>query len=251
MDRCYSLNSSLGMLMYAGDLKAFKELLQHRYNPESLYNNDNSPIIHELCQLSFSEEILLKFIKILVKSISLHYSENSEEIIASLLDTRSISDDVSAVQLALIHGKPVIFTQRLLKRFLELGGDPGVLTRRNMNLLHLASRKNYAVMVMLCKHFGTDINGKDMDGNTPLHLAVGDGNYFVIVLLIALKAKLNIFNDENETPLHIAAKNGNYRVCRQLLLNGADKNLKNSEGKAPKDFLGLSKGLSEMLVGYK
>ena len=77
---------------------------------------------------------------------------------------------------------------------------------------------------------GAPINRKDKNGNTPLHLAINNGNKAVAKLLIDNGADLNTAdvssrNDKNgNTPLHLAAENGNIEVIKLLINSGADLN---------------------------
>ncbi|RDD34684.1 ankyrin repeat domain-containing protein [Wolbachia endosymbiont of Cylisticus convexus] len=54
----------------------------------------------------------------------------------------------------------------------------------------------------------SDINQKDVDGNTPLHIAAQHGNKQLIELFSRLGAKI-VKNKQDNTPLHIAIMHGN------------------------------------------
>ncbi|WP_238580371.1 MAG: ankyrin repeat domain-containing protein [Wolbachia endosymbiont of Armadillidium vulgare] len=54
----------------------------------------------------------------------------------------------------------------------------------------------------------SDINQKDVDGNTPLHIAAQHGNKQLIELFSRLGAKI-VMNKQDNTPLHIAIMHGN------------------------------------------
>ena len=46
-----------------------------------------------------------------------------------------------------------------------------------------------------------DVNAKNGDGNTVLHLAAANGHKAVVELLLASKADVNVRNNHGETPL--------------------------------------------------
>ncbi len=83
---------------------------------------------------------------------------------------------------------------------------------------------------------GADVNIKNGDGKTPLHIAVEKNYEDIVRLLLQKNADLNTKDNNGNTPLHIAVKNGNYFVVKELLRAGADKNIKNNEGKTALDI---------------
>ena len=48
--------------------------------------------------------------------------------------------------------------------------------------------------------------------------------------------ELNIQDLEGLTPLHLAVMNGNSRFVRKLLIKGSDKTIKDNNGKIPADL---------------
>jgi len=72
------------------------------------------------------------------------------------------------------------------------------------------------------------VSSKDIDGNTPLHLAVMGGHKEVEALLLAREAGVNAKNNTGDTPLHLAARMGYKDIAVFLLNRGADVNAKTS-----------------------
>jgi ankyrin repeat protein len=115
-----------------------------------------------------------------------------------------------------------------IRRYLDEGGDPVRLrTYSNIqeSLLHIAAQKNKVDIITMLLDAGTDV--KDMDGNTPLHLAM---------------SHLNDWTHRNS-------------VIRALLLHNASPFIKNNGGQTPLDLVGseagkkaISKWLSERAV---
>ena len=49
-----------------------------------------------------------------------------------------------------------------------------------------------------------DVNSRDPDGNTPLHVAVMAHNYQAVLSLVQRGAMINVVNNRGETPIHVA-----------------------------------------------
>jgi hypothetical protein len=86
-----------------------------------------------------------------------------------------------------------------------------------------------------------DLNKKDKDGNTPLHLAVRtcdiNGNRLkVIRLFIEKGADLNLQTEKGNTALHGAIIKENVNIAKLLIEKGADPTIKNKEDKTAIDL---------------
>jgi len=84
---------------------------------------------------------------------------------------------------------------------------------------------------------GADVNAKDNDGYTALHLAVGKrGSLEVVKLLITEGVDVNVKNKGGATPLHFTAFYGQEDVTKLLIDNGVDVNMKGLTGETPLDW---------------
>src|ERR1019366_4309153 len=85
-------------------------------------------------------------------------------------------------------------------------------------------------------------------GNTPLHCAAAfDLHKDVAELLLAHKAEINAKNKEGETSLHLAALAGRKDVSQLLLESGADVNAKSKDDLTPL-HLAATKGQTEVIM---
>ena len=94
--------------------------------------------------------------------------------------------------------------------------------------LHLAAifEKKEACLV---KHYiksGIDINIKNSQGNTPLHLAIQNGGVEVMKYLVENGADINAINFHSVSPLQLALSNGTFNTIKYLVENGAEVNPK-------------------------
>ena len=81
---------------------------------------------------------------------------------------------------------------------------------------------------------GSDVNGKDMFGWSPLHRAIDSGRNEIATYLVSdAGADVNIRDEDWNTPLHIAATRGNVKLVEFLVDQGAVTTAKNKAGETP------------------
>ena len=88
-----------------------------------------------------------------------------------------------------------------------------------------------AVQTLLAE--GADIEARDNDGDTALHMAAIQASPAVIAALIAGGADPNALSTSDQTPLFHAAEHGNLPAVKALLAAGADVNARNKDGHTP------------------
>lgn len=71
----------------------------------------------------------------------------------------------------------------------------------------------------------TDLNAPDSDGNTPLHVAVAQGQVTIVRQLLRSGADPSARDAQGRTPLHVALANGKVAAARLLLDYDADDDL--------------------------
>ena len=81
---------------------------------------------------------------------------------------------------------------------------------------------------------GADVNGKDDNDDTPLHLSI---NRNISELLIENGADVNAKDCSGGTPLHSIIFNEDKDLVALLITNGADLNSMNDDGQTPLDYL--------------
>ena len=82
--------------------------------------------------------------------------------------------------------------------------------------------------------FGVDLEIKDLEGRTALHVAAWQGTYTLVDCLIKLGTNIDAIDAEGRTPLHMCAWNGHIEVVRLLIESGAIVNpISSTQGASP------------------
>lgn len=76
----------------------------------------------------------------------------------------------------------------------------------------------------------------EMRGETPLHIAVDNGDIDITALLLNAGADVNAIDPFYLTPLHIAAWNGDAEIVKLLLQYGADPKAEGQYKETPLDI---------------
>jgi len=88
---------------------------------------------------------------------------------------------------------------------------------------------------------GLDLNLRDQRGSTPLHWACYSHSEIALSYLLAWNPNLDIKDNDGYTALHLAVKSVDHvesvRPVRFLLIRGADKNVQDNDGNTPLDFI--------------
>ncbi len=97
-------------------------------------------------------------------------------------------------------------------------------------LSQLDAEKRRKALVKFFVNKGLDVNGKDLDGATPLHWAAKHAGKDVVALLIEEGAQVNIADKGGRTPLFHAVTFGNKNSAEVLIAHGAAINVKANMG---------------------
>lgn len=120
--------------------------------------------------------------------------------------------------------------------------NPAEVNAREKNYgtpLHLACAKGHKEVAELLIFHGARIDAREWRDETPLHWASQEGHIEVVKLLISKGADVRQSNWEDVTPLHWASRKGHREVAALLIDSGADVNALSGdqEGEYIADYL--------------
>ena len=109
------------------------------------------------------------------------------------------------------------------------------LNRKELkSLIHVACEHDHIhIIETLLLQMNIDINERDTNGDTPLHIACKAGNLNTCKLLLDRHCEIDLLNDNGDTALHVACRHGNNQVYKEVLNRGSDINAKNNDGDTP------------------
>ncbi len=90
--------------------------------------------------------------------------------------------------------------------------------------LHLAAQSGFDEAAKILIEAGADIDAKDTKFRTPLYLAIDSGNEPLSYYLMEKGADVNARGGMYTTPLHLAARFGRTNIAEKLIACGADVN---------------------------
>ncbi len=127
----------------------------------------------------------------------------------------------------------------VVKYLLSVGAGLDVETGMDQSSsLVLAAQEGHLDVLSYLLSQGSDVNSRNMYGNSSLHQACRQGRFDIIDVLIENKAYINITNNKDSTPLHFICytedKNLNIPAdVAKFIKAGADINAADSRGVVP------------------
>ncbi|MDD4871088.1 MAG: ankyrin repeat domain-containing protein [Kiritimatiellae bacterium] len=201
-------------------------LLEHRANPNSRDNRNNSPL-HIACRVARTNVVGLLIEYGANVNATNHYGE-SPLILASERGWLGIASNLFEHGAVPVHGD--------------------VKTGRTS--LHYAAQHNHENVAMFLLDKGVSIEIRDREGNTPLHYAVKAALTDMVRLLLDRGAQVNATNFTGATPMHDAVEsNRAIEIAGILLQHGADINAVTEQGITPLS-LAIQKKKSPGLLNF-
>ena len=122
---------------------------------------------------------------------------------------------------------------KAVKKHLAAGTDVNAKQKDGFTPLHLAAFTDRMEVVDLLIKNGANVNAKDNVGGTPLHPATAAGHKETVELLITNGADVNAKDKHDITSLHFSSTQGHKEIVKLLIAKGADVNAKSNNGETP------------------
>ena len=138
------------------------------------------------------------------------------------------------------------------KVLIAAGANVNAKDKNNATPLHVAANREKFKTAKLLIDSGADVNAQTDMGTTPLHNAAGNGDMAIAKLLLDAGANPNMARESrfalaDGTPLHTAAYHNHVEMIRLLADYGADLDRRNTQGFTP---LGLAVEKQEFKIRY-
>lgn len=219
-----------------GDISIVKSLLDHGANPNIICENGKTLLWKVIEERGFdTREIIL----LLNHGAYVNIRYNDKLLICKAIECKV---DINVFERMIecganVRNKDVInllfkiirknydYCEDYTKILLDHGIDVNIKNENGNTLLHLVSNScnDCKSFVKLLLERGADANAKNDTGDTPLYLACKNG-YSGCVKLIIKKSKCSIKNGTEDTPLHLACKYGHHKVV-DILLHSCSLNI--------------------------
>ena len=111
--------------------------------------------------------------------------------------------------------------------------DLNIKNNNGETSLHLMAGRGAKEIIRLLHQFGVDLNIQNDGGETPLHYAVKRGHKDTVQLLHDLGADFSVKDDRGETLLYYAVTYEKKNIIQLLHKLGADLNIQNDSGQTP------------------
>lgn len=115
------------------------------------------------------------------------------------------------------------------------GANINALTHFGRTALHLACLQHFPgnSVAKLLLDLKIELDTRDDDGMTALHLAVTQADEELANSIIQAGAQINVSNHQGQTPLHLAAMTSNEQLVDLLLKKGTSPNIQDRSGHTP------------------
>ncbi|PNF40047.1 85/88 kDa calcium-independent phospholipase A2 [Cryptotermes secundus] len=250
------LNAGISPLQVAikmGNLRTVQTLLNAKASLEHLDNQANS-VFHYAANTT--KEIILALSTESTKCLNYRNADGHTP-----LHMACLADKPECVKALLVAGADVNISasQASVNSSTLAAAPPGCVgdfLHENPNKLHAQDMKFGGTplhwscsreVIETLVNMGCDINSRNFDGRTALHIMVLRKRLECVVALLSRDADVNIGDNDGNTPLHLAVTEGSYAIVQALVVFGADLTYENNMGATPRHGIAPESGGDKIL----
>lgn len=155
----------------------------------------------------------------------------SQEAITSWINQSTFQEYFTALHYASFRGNV-----HICKTLINNGADINAKNKAGLNVLHIAAQGDQPISLYYFKTLHMDLKMRDYRNSTPLHWACFSNSEVALIYLLGWlrQERLSMQDIDGYTPLHLAVKASEQlksgRPLRALLMKGADKNIVDKKG---------------------
>ncbi|XP_043263353.1 protein phosphatase 1 regulatory subunit 16A-like isoform X3 [Colletes gigas] len=222
------------------DIDEVRRLLKKGVNPDST-NEDGLTALHQCC-IDDNEEMM----KLLIEFGANVNAEDSEKW--TPLHAAATCGHLHLVKNLIARGANLLAVNADGNMPYDICEDEktldcieGEMARRGVTQ-ELIDETRASIEVQMLRHLqhvanlGGDLDYKDHQSATPLHIAAANGYLRVVEFLLDQHVSTDVEDNDKWQPVHAAACWGHLEVLELLVQNGADLNAKNKHDETPADI---------------
>jgi len=129
----------------------------------------------------------------------------------------SVSGDLDIVNLLLREGAEVNGFSRIVKRLIEVNGEPNIRDVFGWTpLMHAVEQNRKRVIELLVSTSNAHVNNMNIDGVTALHRAAALGHIEIVRVLLIAGARADLSDQTGRTAVDYAMESGNLQIAKEL-----------------------------------
>ena len=213
---------------------------------------ENFTILHSACASDKTDIIIAIIQKTKIRlglddksTLSPQEKSENEKIFNDFINAKTDGDNQTALHLASFRGNI-----KIIKLLIENHAEINALTTNGYNMIHKAAMGNKpSAIVYFNKKYNMNLDDKDDNQMTALHLATLKNMENSVIYLLNLGIDVNLRDKDGNTALHYAVKKKQTRIIKKLIQRGADVNA--ADYKRNKTPIMLAKNNKEIMEIFR
>ena len=119
----------------------------------------------------------------------------------------------------------------VMQSLVEAKCNVNMIGAEKKSALHYSCMRGFDISFLI--NANIDVNGRDEDGNTALHLAAISGHVHIVRQLLMRGCDPNVLNEYCKSPLHLSCMKNRLECALVLVNHGAYVNYHDNEGHSP------------------